>query len=101
MADLGKGPGGPAPPLFLDQTEARRAEKVFLGDRPPPPYLRVWMTVPPWSEGHFYKEKCSFSMAKTFSGVNGVPSSGHSKPTDVRYCRKTAHAHLNDKIGHL
>ena len=28
----------PAPPLlFLDQNEARRAEKRFLGDRPPPP----------------------------------------------------------------
>ena len=26
----------PAPPLFLDQTEARRAEKIFIGDRPPP-----------------------------------------------------------------
>ena len=35
------------PPLFLDQTEARRTDKTFfwrLG--PPPPYLRVWMTVP-------------------------------------------------------
>ena len=31
-------------PLFLDQTEGRRAEKNFFGDRPPPPlppYLRV------------------------------------------------------------
>ena len=28
MADLGEEPGGTAlPPLFLDQTEARRAEK--------------------------------------------------------------------------
>ena len=25
----------------LDQTEARRAEKTFFGDRPPPLYLRV------------------------------------------------------------
>ena len=24
-------------PLFLDQTEARRAEKIFSGDRPPTP----------------------------------------------------------------
>ena len=36
MADPGEGPGGPAspppPPLFLDQTEARRAEKMFLGE---------------------------------------------------------------------
>ena len=39
----GRGPGSP---LFSDQTEARRADKIFLGDRPPP-YLRVWMTVPP------------------------------------------------------
>ena len=41
-----RGPGSP-PPFFLDQTEARRAENIFLGDRPPPPYLRVWMTPPP------------------------------------------------------
>ena len=40
--------GGPGPPLFLDQTEARRAENFFW--RPPPLprlCLRVWMTVPP------------------------------------------------------
>ena len=42
----GRGPGGPPSlfPLFLDQTEARRAEKKFFWDRPP--YLRVWMTAP-------------------------------------------------------
>ena len=42
----GRGPGGPGLPLFLDQTETRRAEKIFLGDRHPP-YLRVWMTWTP------------------------------------------------------
>ena len=31
----GRGPGGPGRPLFLDQTEARRAENIFLGDRSP------------------------------------------------------------------
>ena len=31
MADPGEGPGLP---LFLGQTEARLAEKVFFGDRP-------------------------------------------------------------------
>ena len=31
----GRGPGGPGLPLFLDQTETRRAEKNFFGDRPP------------------------------------------------------------------
>ena len=28
---------GPGPPLFFDQTEARRTEIFFFGDRPPPP----------------------------------------------------------------
>ena len=40
VADLGKGPGPPPPPpppLFLDQTEARRAQKIFL--RSPRPAL--------------------------------------------------------------
>ena len=43
VADPGEGSGGP-PPLFLDQNEARRAEKFFLRRRPPlpPPYLKVW-----------------------------------------------------------
>ena len=46
----GRVPGGAGHPLFLDQTETRRAEKSFLGDRPPPaPYLRIWMTwTPPY-----------------------------------------------------
>ena len=30
VMDLGDGPGGPGTPLFLDQTEAQRAEKFFL-----------------------------------------------------------------------
>ena len=40
----GRGPGA-ASPLFLDQTEARRAEKMFFETAPPPPllpYLSVW-----------------------------------------------------------
>ena len=46
VVDSGEGPRGPEPsPLFLDQTEAQRGKKIFLGDRPLP-YLRVWMTVP-------------------------------------------------------
>ena len=56
VADPEEGPGGLRPPLFLDQTEARRAEKNFLDtvpppfslgldDQPPPPlpYLKVWI----------------------------------------------------------
>ena len=33
--------GARPPPLFLDQTESRRAPKNFFG-RPGPPFLRVW-----------------------------------------------------------
>ena len=39
VGDPGEGPGGPGPPLFFDQNEARRAVKKFLGDRHPPPSL--------------------------------------------------------------
>ena len=42
VADPGEGPWHP--PLFLDQTVARRAQKIFL--LLAPLYLRVWMTAP-------------------------------------------------------
>ena len=35
------------PPLFLDQTEVRKAEKKIWRPGLPSPYLRVWMTTPP------------------------------------------------------
>ena len=38
MADPGE---GPAPPLFLDQSEARRAEKNFFKTSHPPPSPRL------------------------------------------------------------
>ena len=55
VGDPGEGPGEAAPPppnpLFLDQTEVRRAEKnrptlsQGLNDlpSPPPPHLKVWI----------------------------------------------------------
>ena len=50
VVDRGEGPGVPPPPgsrpppLFLDQNEARRAEKMFFWDwLPPSPYLKVWI----------------------------------------------------------
>ena len=48
VTDPGEGPGGPDTPLSLDQNEAWRVEKFFLGggDRAPP-YLRVWMPPSP------------------------------------------------------
>ena len=41
----GRGPGGLDPLLFLDQTEAQRAEKNFFGD--PPPLSKVLDDCPP------------------------------------------------------
>ena len=49
MADPREGCAPPSPPLFLDQTDAQRAEKFFFGgggDRALP-YLRVCMTTLP------------------------------------------------------
>lgn len=40
LADPGEGWG--RSPLSLDHTEARRAEKIFFGDRPAPP-IWVWI----------------------------------------------------------
>ena len=41
------GPWDPPPTtLFLDQTEAQRAQRNFFGDKPTS-YLRVWMSAPP------------------------------------------------------
>ena len=46
VADPGKGPGGPPPPpLFLGQSEARRAEKI-RGWIPPPPPLSEGLDPP-------------------------------------------------------
>ena len=42
--------GGGRLPLFLDQTEAPRAEKYLFGDQDPP-YLKVWIRY--W----FYRSK--------------------------------------------
>ena len=40
VADPGEGPGGGGP-LFVDQTEVRRAEKFFSRTTPLPPYLSL------------------------------------------------------------
>ena len=41
MTDIGEGPS-PGPPLFLDQTEARRAKKNLLETAPPSKGLDDW-----------------------------------------------------------
>ena len=68
VAGPGEGPGGAVPPLFLDQTEARRAEKKNLETTPPlPPYLRVWMRASHLSEG-LDPPQCSSPKGVPFSG---------------------------------
>ena len=52
VADPGEGPGGPGgrgPPLFLDQTEAQRAEKKNIWDQDP--LSQGLDDPPPLSEG--------------------------------------------------
>ena len=51
VMDPGEGPGGPAPPIFLDQTEAQRAQIFFFWDRPPPLCQGLDDRAPPLSEG--------------------------------------------------
>ena len=47
------------PPLILDQTEARRAKKIFFLETGPPAFVRVWMTGhPPLSEGLDLRLNC-------------------------------------------
>ena len=56
----GRGPGGLLPaPLFLAQTEAQRAEKIFLGECPPPAFSQglddhpSYLSDPPLKWSHF------------------------------------------------
>ena len=58
VVDPGEGPGPPTPlPLFLDQTEACRAENVFFfSESGPPHYLKVWI----WHWLWYYKHKILF-----------------------------------------
>ena len=60
MADPGEELGWPGAPLFLDQNEARRAEKIFFLRPPPPPSsqgLDDRQSPPPvpLSEGHTFQ----------------------------------------------
>ena len=46
VADPGEGLGRP-PPNFYTKLRPKGPKNVLGGYRPPPPYLRVWMTTPP------------------------------------------------------
>ena len=45
----GRDPGGAAP-LYFWIKMSPKGPKTFFGDRPPPPYLRIWMTAPSLSQ---------------------------------------------------
>ena len=49
VADSGEGPGGR--PLYFWIKMSPKGPKTYFGDRPPPPYLRIWMTAPSLSPG--------------------------------------------------
>ena len=55
VATPGEGPEGPARPLILDQTKARRAENIFFATPPPNPRLSQGLDDRPGSaaEGGF------------------------------------------------
>ena len=43
--------GGARPPYFQTEMRPEGPKKDFSGDRPPPSYLRIWMTWPPLTQG--------------------------------------------------
>ena len=49
----GRGPGGGqvSTPYFFSETGPEGPKKFILETSAPPPYLRVWMTTPPVSDG--------------------------------------------------
>ena len=73
----GRGPP-PPPPIFLDQNEARRAEKCFCEDAPPPLYVRAWMVAPPTplSEGLDPPLGCHHSLSLVQSNSVGTYAMG-------------------------
>ena len=84
VADPKEGPGGPGLPIILDQTETRRAEKIFFGDRPPPLNLRIWMTwTPPylkiWIQHSYLPPKLLqyIAYASLFAVMAGPRQGGH------------------------
>ena len=73
--------GASPPPLFFDQNEARRAEKIFLETVPPPPlpYLSVWMTAPPpliWRSGSATATQQSYFQNNCSAETNLLPPRG-------------------------
>ena len=68
MVDPGEGPGGPGPPLFLDQTEAQRAENIFLETGPI--FFNAKEKII-----QLYFESCSKTLSIICANAGGTPSS--------------------------
>ena len=71
----GRDPGGAGHPLVLDQTETRKAEKLFLETGSPLPHLRVWRTwTPLLSQGLDLALLCTYQCKPRVGG--GVRARG-------------------------
>ena len=87
MADLGEGPGGPAPPLFLDQTE-----KIFFGDRASPLSQGLDDRLPPFPPPPLSEcQQCQQHVHIHFQVFEGIglvttdPSTLHSESDSHNY----------------
>ena len=63
----GRDPGS-RPPLFFDQNEARRPEKHFFGDCPPPPPL-IWRSRSPTEGSAFFDVRVCYPNAESYKGL--------------------------------
>ena len=72
----GRGPGGLGPPLVLDQTEDRRAQKIFLGDQASS-FSKGLDDPPPAPPPFIYLKACirhCFVLSLPYPGVKAVSS---------------------------
>ena len=83
---------GRPPPLFLDETEARRVENIFFQTTtPPPPYLKVWIRYcleSPVSvterKNHYHAACLSLSGKRTYTMLARVQQSYETRSYDFK-----------------
>jgi len=87
VVDPGEGPGRPGTPLFLDRSEARKAEQFFFWRLSPLPYLRPY----PCSQGldTALESVCVFFRHKSDGEISSTSQTGQaSKSLDRWSVRK-------------
>ena len=114
VSDPKVGPRGARSPLFLDQTEAPRAEKNFVETAPPPPspYLKDWIWQ--WSiwktlhvDTNYYELRTKSEMPPTalpspvFSAIQSLSLPARSRSWSPRSYRKQERDHLVRKTRPL